>query len=429
MSRTASHPHNINFEKASFKDFEDIRGLNAFQRAEVFNDFTNFMKDQEQMNYRFITSGGCGPEIWVQSPFSEQPGRCVSLVSNDYLNFTQHPKVKAAAIEAIQAYGTGAGASPLIGGHHEYHVQLEKKLCSFFGRPNDSSIIYTTGYTANSSTLLALLKQSDCAILDMAVHASVYEGLSDTNVKRFPHNSLIHLERALNDAQDKFTTRIVVIDGVYSQDGDLARMDEIYHLTKQYGAFLMVDDAHGIGVLGNNGRGAIEIFGLLDKVDIIAGTLSKAFGHVGGFIISKPEIANYLKFQSRQQVFSSTSTPASACLLKAIDLIDEEPQWRHRLAENVAYYKKGLQDMKLDIGTTQSPIIPIKIGDPHKTGDAARLLLKAGVYTNAIVYPGVSRKDARIRTSLMATHTREHLDKALNAFDYVNQRLKIAKLE
>ncbi|RZK97957.1 MAG: aminotransferase class I/II-fold pyridoxal phosphate-dependent enzyme, partial [Pedobacter sp.] len=303
MSRPSSHPHNINFEKASFKDFEDIPGLNAFQRAEVFKDFTVFMEEQKQMNYRFITSGGCGPEIWVKSPFSDQAKLCVSLVSNDYLNLTQHPKVIAAAIEAIQTYGTGAGASPLIGGHHEYHVQLEQKLCSFFGRPNDSSIIYTTGYTANSSTLLALLKHSDCAIVDMAVHASVYEGLSDTNFKRFPHNSLIHLERALLDAQDKFATRIIVIDGVYSQDGDLARMDEIYLLTKRYGAFLMVDDAHGIGVLGNHGRGAIEIFDLLDKVDIIAGTLSKAFGHVGGFIISKPEIANYLKFQSRQQVF------------------------------------------------------------------------------------------------------------------------------
>jgi glycine C-acetyltransferase len=429
MSRPASHPHHINFEKASFKDFEDIPGLNAFQRADVFKDFTNFMEAREQMNYRFVTSGGCGPEIWVKSPFTERAVRCVSLVSNDYLNFTQHPKVKAAAIAAIQTYGTGAGASPLIGGHHEYHVQLEQKLCSFFDRPGDSSIIYTTGYTANSSTLLALLKQSDCAIVDMAVHASVYEGLSDTTVKRFPHNSLIHLERTLADTRDKFTTRIVVIDGVYSQDGDLARMDEIYHLTKHYGAFLMVDDAHGIGVLGNDGRGAIEVFDLLDKVDIIAGTLSKAFGHVGGFIISKPEIANYLKFQSRQQVFSSTSTPASACLLKAIDLIDEEPHWRQRLLENVAYFKKGLLDMKLDIGTTQSPIIPVKIGDPHKTGDAARLLLNAGVYANAIVYPGVSRKDARIRTSLMATHSREHLDKALNAFDYVNQRLRIAKTE
>lgn len=416
---------NIDFSKASFKDFETVPTLTAFKRAELFMDYTDYMKASGHMNYRFVTSNGCGPEMIVSSPFEKEAKKCISLVSNDYLNFTQHPKVKAAAIAGIEKYGTGSGASPLIGGHHEYHVMLEEKLCEFFKRPQNSSIIYTTGYTANSATLLALLKSEDCAIVDMAVHASVYEGLLETNTKRFPHNSLIHLERALVDTQSKYLTRLVIIDGVYSQDGDLAKMDEIYDLTKKYGAFLMVDDAHGIGVIGETGRGAIEIFNLLDKVDIISGTLSKAFGHIGGFVISNPEMANYLKFQSRQQVFSSTSTPASAGLLKAIDLIDEEPHWRFKLAENVAYYKKGLLDLKLDIGTTNSPIIPIKIGDQRKTGDAARLLLKAGVYANAIVYPGVSRKDARIRTSLMATHTREHLDKALNAFNYVKQHLNL----
>jgi len=421
-----SREHKIDFNKASFKDFETIPEFNAFQRADAFHDFTDHMEDHDQMNFRFVSSNGCNPEMVINTPFHKEPKKCVSLVSNDYLNFTQHPKVKAAAIAGIEKYGTGAGASPLIGGHHEYHVMLENKLSNFFGRPEGSSIVYTTGYTANSATLLAVLKKEDCAIVDMAVHASVYEGLLDTNIKRFPHNNLDYLERALKETESKFLTRLVIIDGVYSQDGDLAKMDDIYALTKKYGAFLMVDDAHGIGVLGQTGRGAIEIFNLLDKVDIISGTLSKAFGHIGGFVITTAEMANYLKYQSRQQVFSSTSTPASAGLLTALDLIDEEPEWRQKLAENVDYYKKGLLDMKLNIGTTASPIIPIKIGDAHKTAEAARLLLEAGVYANCIVYPGVSRKDARIRTSLMATHTKEHLDKVLNAFDHVNQKLNIA---
>ena len=416
----------INFNKASFKDFENIPHLNAFERAEVFHDFTTFMKDQGHMNYRFLTMNGCGPEMWVLSPFNKTPQKCVSLVSNDYLNFTQHPKVKSAAIAGIEKYGTGSGASPLIGGHHEYHEMLEAKISSFFGRTPDSAVIYTTGYNANSATLLALLKKGDVAILDMAVHASVYEGCKETTIKIFPHNNLELLERMLKDSQDKFLTRLVIIDGVYSQDGDLARMKEIYQLTKKYGGFLMVDDAHGIGVLGKNGRGAIEVFDLLDKVDIIAGTLSKAFGHIGGFVVTSPKLVNFLKFQSRQQVFSSTSTPAAAGLLKAIDLIDEEPKWRSQLADNVNYFKNGLISLGLDIGTTESPIIPVKIGDAHKTGNAGRLLLEAGVYANTIVYPGVSRKNARIRTSLMATHTREHLDLALNAFEYVNQKLHIS---
>jgi glycine C-acetyltransferase len=417
----------VNFSKASFKDFENVPGMNAFERAGLFQQFTNYMNDNGQMNFRFMTSkNGCGPEMWVTSPFNKTPKKCVSLVSNDYLNFTQHPKVKLAAIEAIEKYGTGAGASPLIGGHHEYHEMLQTKIASFFGRSPESALVFTTGYTANSATLQALLKKEDIAILDMAVHASVYEGCKETNLKMFLHNDLEVLERILKDAKDKFRTKLVIIDGVYSQDGDLARMEEIYKLTKRYGGFLMVDDAHGIGVLGKTGRGAMELFDMVDKVDIIAGTLSKAFAHIGGFIVSSPEIINFLKFQSRQQVFSSTSTPAAAGLLKALDLIDEEPHWRQQLADNVQYFKKGLIDLGLKTGNTESAIIPVKIGDAHKTGDAGRLLLEAGVYANTIVYPGVSRKNARIRTSLMATHTREHLDKALNAFEYVNQKLHIS---
>lgn len=417
----------IDFATASFKEFENIADLDMMDTAKYFMEYIDFMKKHEHLNFRFITQG-CGPTTIVNSPFLKQPTECISLVSNDYLNFSQHPKVKAAAIEGIEKYGTGAGASPLIGGHHEYHVALEQKLCAFFNRPEGSSLVFTTGYTANSSTLLSLLKQEDCAIVDMEVHASVYEGLLNTNVKRFPHNSMVHLERALVDAQSKFRTRLVIIDGVYSQNGDVATMDEIYTLTKKYGAYLMVDDAHGIGVMGENGRGAIEMYKLLDKVDIIAGTLSKALGHIGGFIISSPEIINYLRYQSRQQVFSSTSTPATFGLLKAIDLIDEEPAWRIRLADNVQYFKNGLISLGVDIGTSSSPIIPIKIGDPIRTAQVSRLLLQHGVYANCIVYPGVAKKDARIRTSLMATHTKDHLDKVLNVLEYINKKISLKKL-
>ncbi|HEY2583868.1 MAG TPA: aminotransferase class I/II-fold pyridoxal phosphate-dependent enzyme [Mucilaginibacter sp.] len=250
---------NINFQKASFKDFENIPDLNAFERASVFQEFTNYMEENGQMNFRFMTSkNGCGPEMWVTSPFNKIPKKCVSLVSNDYLNFTQHPAVKSAAIEGIKKYGTGAGASPLIGGHHEYHELLQTKIASLFGRSPDSALIFTTGYTSNSAALLAILKNEDVAILDMAVHASVYEGCKETNLKMFLHNDLESLERILKEAQVKFRTRLVVIDGVYSQDGDLAKMKDILDITKKYGGFLMVDDAHGIGVIGKNGRGQLR---------------------------------------------------------------------------------------------------------------------------------------------------------------------------
>lgn len=416
----------IDFATASFKEFENIADLDMVDTAKYFSSYINYMKENQHLNFRFVTQG-CGPTTIVSSAFLEKPTECISLVSNDYLNFSQHPKVKAAAIAGIEKYGTGAGASPLIGGHHEYHVALEDKICKFFNRPEGSSIVFTTGYTANSSTLLSLLKQEDCAIVDMEVHASVYEGLLNTNIKRFPHNSMIHLERALADAKNKFRTKLVIIDGVYSQNGDLATMDEIYTLTKKYGAYLMVDDAHGIGVMGDNGRGVMEVYNLLDKVDIIAGTLSKAFGHIGGFIVSTPEIINYLRYQSRQQVFSSTSTPASFGLLKAIDLIDEEPYWRTRLRDNVSYFKDGLLTLGVDIGASSSPIIPIKIGDPIRTAQISRMLLQRGVYANCIVYPGVAKKDARIRTSLMATHSKEHLDKVLNTLEDISKLVSLKK--
>lgn len=417
----------IDFTKATFKDFENIPGVDAFERAAKFNEFLEFMSHNGHLNYRLVTHSGCAPEMEIITPISHgKPASYVCFVSNDYLNFSQHPKVKAATIAAIEKFGTGSGASPLIGGHFSYHQQLEEKIASFFHRSVDSATTFTTGYTANSATLLSLLKKEDIAIVDMAVHTSVFEGLLNTNSKTFLHNNVESLEHILKTVKDSYRTKLVVIDGVYSQDGDVAPLDQILQLVRKYKAYLMVDDAHGIGVLGNSGRGAIETFGLLDQVDIITGTFSKTFGSIGGYAIANPLITNFLKYQSRQQIFSSTATPAAAGILKAVDLIDEEPDWRTKLWGNVNYFKKGLTDLGLDVGSTSSAIIPVKIGDPHKTGNAGKLLLEAGVFANPILYPAVARKNARIRMSIMATHTREHLDKTLNAFEDIDKKLNIS---
>ncbi|OJV20454.1 MAG: 2-amino-3-ketobutyrate CoA ligase [Dyadobacter sp. 50-39] len=419
---------NIDFTKASFRDFENIPGLDAIARAEVFYDFLRFMKNSGHMNYRLVNQSGCGPEMDVITPQGGgSAGRYVSFVSNDYLGFTQHPLVKKAVIGAIENYGTGAGASPLIGGHFSFHQQLEEKIAAFFGRSSDSAVIYTTGYTANSASLQSLLLKEDIAIVDTSVHASVYEGCLLTNRKSFLHNDLESLERILNDVQSRYRTKMVIIDGVYSQDGDIAPLDKIRELTHRFGAYLMVDDAHGIGVLGETGRGAMELYGVMDQVDLITGTFSKTFAGLGGYVIAPPKVAAFLKFQSRQHIFSATSTPAVAGVIKAIELIDQEPHWRAKLAENIAYFKKGLISLGMDVGSTQSAIIPVKIGNPHKTSDTGTLLLKAGIYTNPILYPAVAKKNARIRMSLMATHTREHLDKALNAFEDIDKVLHISR--
>lgn len=414
----------INYLTASFKDFENIPGMDIFQRAAEFNRYLDYLQAAGRLNYRFVTHSGCQPEVLVEVP-GKGVQKMVGLVSNDYLGFTQHPKVKAAAMAAIEQYGTGAGASPAIGGHFLFHEQLEQKMAGFFHR--ESGIIYTTGYTANSATLQCLLKKEDIAILDMGVHASVMEGCQLTNVKRFLHNDLSDLERILKASQETYRTRLVVIDGVYSQDGDLAPLADIVRLVRAYGAFLMIDDAHGTGVIGKTGRGVIELHDLFQEVDLISGTFSKTFGVVGGYVVGKPEFIRYLKFQSRQHLFSVTLPPAAAAILKAVDLLDEEPEWMDRLWENVHYFTAGLKSLALDIGTTQSAIVPVKIGDPAKTAATGQMLLDMGIYANPIIYPAVPRKDARIRMSLMATHTREQLDQVLNAFEYISKKLQLWK--
>lgn len=417
----------MDFTKSSFKDFENIPNLDIYQRAIAHEGYLNYLRDNEFMNYRLLATSGCGPEIGLAEQDYLKKGDYISFVCNDYLGFTQHPAIKKAVIDSVEEYGTGAGASPLIGGYFDYLKELEDKISDFFKRPKGSSIVYTTGYTANSASLLCLLKKEDIAIVDMAVHSSVYEGIMGTTVKRFLHNNVNDLERILSATKDSYRTKMVIIDGVYSQDGDIAKLKEILEITHKYGGVLLVDDAHGIGVIGKTGRGAMEYFDVLDQVDIITGTFSKTFANIGGYLVADPQLITYLQFQSRQYAFSASASPAIAGVTRAIELIDEEPIWQHNLWENIEYYKKGLLDIGLEIGTTESAIIPVKIGDVRKNSEAGKLLLENGVYTNPIMYPAVSLKDSRIRMSVMATHTREHLDKALNVFEFVNKKLDIAK--
>ncbi|HEY9002817.1 MAG TPA: aminotransferase class I/II-fold pyridoxal phosphate-dependent enzyme [Mucilaginibacter sp.] len=413
-----------NLMHRTFKDFENIPGNGPYERAAEWAAYVADWRSRGHWNYRQEAVTGCGPRMELRLPGIKHKD-FVSVVSNDYLGFTQHPKVKAAAIAAIEKYGTGAGASPAIGGHYRFHREIEISIASFFGWL--SAIVYTTGYTANSAMLQCLLKKEDLAIFDSSVHASVFEGGLTTNVKTFPHNDLSALEHVLKITSGKYRTRMIVVDGVYSQDGDLAPLDQIVALCKQYGAMIVVDDAHGTGVIGVRGRGVLELYDLLQKVDIITGTFSKTFAHVGGYVVAKPELVEYLKFHSRQHIFSATLPPSCACIPVAIDLVDSEPQWMKLLWENVSYFKKGLEDLGLDVGNTVSAIIPVKTGDPLLAAEATKLLLQAGVYANQIGYPAVSKKDARVRQSLMATHTQTDLDQVLNAWEWIGKKLKLNK--
>ncbi|MEO6903052.1 MAG: aminotransferase class I/II-fold pyridoxal phosphate-dependent enzyme [Bacteroidia bacterium] len=409
----------------SFKDFEKIKGSDIYSRAFMHSEFLNVMNQNQHLNYRLEIESACGPVVYLKGNNYIKNGEYVNLVSNDYLGLTQHPKVIDATIESIKKYGTGSGASPLIGGMYNYHTELEMEINKFFNKKISSSIIYSTGYTANSSTLSCLLTEDDIAIMDMNVHASVFEGVKCTTKKRFKHNDIDDLERILKNTRNNYETKLVVVDGVYSQDGDLSKLREIVEVVKKYGAMIMVDDAHGIGIIGETGRGVLELFNLIDEVDIITGTFSKSLGNIGGFVLASPNIISYLHYQSRQYAFSVSPTPAISGVTQAIKLISEEPELRNKLWFNINYFKAGLNSLNFNIGDTGSAIIPVKISDVKKTSEMSKMLLGLGIYTNAIMYPAVSRKDSRIRMSVMASHSKEHLDKALNAFELIKKRLLI----
>jgi glycine C-acetyltransferase len=405
------------FDNHSFRDFEYIAGMDAWARARMFQAYLNDQTAKGQLNYRLVTTTGCGPVVEMYGK------KLISLVSNDYLGFTQHPAVKQAAIAGIEKYGTGAGASPAIGGHCDYHRQLEQMIARFFRK--EHAIIYTTGYTANSASLQCILTKDDLVILDAGVHTSVMEGCQRFNRKTVKHNDLEAYEHALKMSKGKYPLVLVIIDGVYSQDGDLAPLREIIALCKKYGAKLMVDDAHGTGVIGKTGRGLIETSNAWDDVDLITGTFSKTFGHIGGYVLASEEMCNYLKYQSRQHLFSASSTPAAISIIKAIELVDEEPLWMDLLHTNINYFRHGLLSLGLNIGDTRSAIFPVRIGDKIKNARICHRLQELGVYANQINYPAVSLKDARIRMGVTALHERAHLDEVLNVWSDIKKEFEL----
>lgn len=408
----------MEIKEKSLKDFENTKDLCINERAALFYDFYLHLQRNEHSNYRIVSKCGSGAVIPLIDPYTNEDQNCISFVSNDYLGFSKHPKIIEAGKEALDQFGSGAGSSPLIGGQNSLHEALEKKTATFFNK--EDAITYTSGYAANSGTLLALLQNEDLAILDMGVHTSVLEGCILTNKKYFLHNDISSLERILIQSQGKFRNLVIIIDGVYSQDGDIAPLDKICELAKEYNAFLIVDDAHGVGVVGNRGKGVLDLFNMYDQVDMVTGTFSKSFASVGGYVVANKEIITLLKYFSASNIFSAAATPQSVnCVIKAIDLLDEEPEWNIKLQNNIQYFRKGLDAIGLDYGKTQSAIFPIMIRNEEKTKEVGRLLFKNGIYANPILYPAVSRKQTRIRMSLLATHTNEMLDKTLNILESV----------
>ena len=350
--------------------------------------------------------------------------RVIMIGSNNYLGLTNHPRVKEAAIKAIEKYGTGCAGSRFLNGNLDIHEELEKKLARFLRK--EAALVFATGYQTNLGAISALVGRNDVAIIDMYDHASIMDGcrLSFGEVKKYRHNDMEALERILEGTKEK--DKLIIVDGVFSMEGDIADLPAIVKLARAYGAKIMVDDAHAIGVLGNGGRGTAEHFGLENEVDLIMGTYSKSLAAIGGFIAGPSDVISWIKHLARSMMFSASLPPSLvASVSTALDIIEEQPELRARLWRNTHKMLKGYKTLGYDTGMSETPIIPVVIKDTMKTYEMCRLLFENGVFVNAVISPAVPQGRELLRTSYMATHTEEQLDKVLAAFEKVGRQVGV----
>ena len=388
-----------------------------------------FKKCREYTDAKKVMEKGIYPYFL---PLAENEGtevvfngkRMIMCGSNNYLGLTTHPKVKEAAIKAIERFGTSCTGSRFLNGTLELHEQVEKEIAEFVGK--ESALIFSTGMQTNLGTISALISRDDVVILDKEDHASIVDGarLGFGKIERYPHNDIEHLERVLKSIPDD-KGKLIVVDGVFSMGGDLADLPHLIPMAKKYGARVMVDDAHGMGVVGG-GHGTAHEFGMDYEVDLIMSTFSKSFASLGGFIAGDSDVVHYIKHTARSLIFSA-SIPASnaAAVLAAIQVIREEPQRVTRVNKIGETVRKELSAMGFNIGTSVTPIIPVIIGDDELTFRTWKALFENGVFVNPVVSPAVTAGQQLLRTSYMATHTDEQIEKVLQTFKKVGKELAI----
>ncbi len=406
------------------RDFINIEDKNIYESADHFQLFIDQMDHEKANAFDITTTTATGSNIKLIDRYTKEEIWAKSFVSSNYLGMNTHPKVREAAINAIDKYGAGTSTTPLIGGYLDIHAELEKNIAKMHNK--EAALVFSSGFAANVGVAQFLLNKADIAIVDTYIHASMYDGLSNTNVKIFGHNDLEYLEMVLKNSIGKYRNIAIIVDGVYSQDGDISKLPEICQLAKKYEAYIFLDDAHGVGVLGENGSGTCNHFNVSEQVDIITGTLSKAIGTIGGYVTGSKQLIKYLRHLCRPTIFSASLPPAvTAAASKAINLFSEEPQIINQLWDNTHYIQKSLTQNGFDIGRSESPIIPIMIRDDMKAKKVARMLFEKGVYIIPATYPAVKLKDARLRLNVSATHTKEDLDYFVDKLIEVNQKIKI----
>jgi 8-amino-7-oxononanoate synthase len=390
---------------------------------DLFEKCTKYTAAKEVMAAGFypyfrVVESEQNPEVIVEGK------KMIMLGSNNYLGLTSHPKVKEAAIEAVKKYGSGCAGSRFLNGTLDIHVQLEEKLAKFFRKEN--ALTFSTGYQTNLGIISSIAGKDDVVVIDKLDHASIIDAcrLSYADVKKFKHNDMKSLEFILSECGDR--GKLVVIDGVYSMEGDIAPLPEIVKVCKKYGARIMVDDAHGVGVLGKTGRGTAEHFGLEKDVDIIMGTYSKSMASIGGFVAASEDVIHYIKHTSRPLIFSASPPPASvASVIAALDVIDREPERRERLWHNTNKMMKAFKKMGYDTGTSETPIIPLLMGEMERAFMMWKILSDEGVFVNPVAPPATPPGRCLIRTSYMATHTDEQLDRVLVIMEQAGKKLGV----
>ncbi len=339
--------------------------------------------------------------------------RVLMFGSNSYLGLTNHPKIKEASKKAIDKYGTGCAGSRFLNGTLDIHIELENRLAAYVGKP--AAVLFSTGFQVNLGVLSCVTGRNDYLILDEYDHASLIDGsrLSFSKVIKYGHNDMQDLERKLSILPEE-AVKLIVVDGIFSMEGDIVKLPEIVELSDKYGANIMVDDAHSLGVIGKLGAGTASHFGLTDDVDLIMGTFSKSLASLGGFIASDAETIDYLKHRARSLMFSASMTPGSvASVIAALDIIETEPERIQKLWDNTNYAMKLLLDEGFDLGPTESPILPIYVRDNEKTFLVTKYLQEAGIFVNPVVSPAVPSDSSLLRFSLMATHTFDQIDEAV----------------
>ncbi len=417
-----------NLEKLNTSSIYDIfeKSDDIFTKAEVFSHIFDEMKNRGEYSYRRALLNGNRNRVKIFDDLTGKEKEMLMFASNNYLGLATDARVIKEVIKATEIYGYGTGSVALFSGTTDLHKALEEKIAEFYKA--EAATLFPTGYQANVGTIQAFLMNGDIAIADMYSHASIIDGvnLSDGHLKYFQHNDMENLERILKKAEKRFNGKLIVTDGVFSMDGDFSPLNQILPLTRKYGARVLVDEAHSLGIIGKTGKGTPEHCGVEGEVDLVIGTLSKAASGIGGYLAGTKKVVEFARHFGRSYIFStSIPTPIVAGLLKVFEIIEQDQEIHLNLRKNIDYMLKNLHGMGFDTLDSNTAIIPVMIPDEDKLRLVCKALHEKGIFANAVTFPAVAMGKSRIRVSVMATHTREDLDYFLNNLKEMKDEYKL----